>query len=222
MPPAVETGFLLLAAAPGAVFAINFTRTMRDSVPTAAALLFLLIFLSIAFTPLLLPLVLGMDRPVTLPYQEHFRALLVYLVCPLLVGFALNRWYPDLARVLRKPVSTCAGIFFAAGVVLVFSVRSTAMRLIGTSAILAMLLLILSSMVIGWIVGGAQRGTRRIMAVNTSMRNVALCLTIAASSFSDSRVTVAVVAFSALMLPPNFFFTIYHSRKSKKADLVAE
>lgn len=221
MPPAIETGFLLLAAAPGAVFAINFTRTMRDSMPTVAALLFLLSTLSIAITPPLVPFLLGLERSVTLHYEEHVRTLILSVVLPLLVGLALNRWKSDLARTLRKPASTCAGIFFTAGVVLMFSARSAAMKKIGTNSIVAMLLLIVGSMLIGWIMGGPDRGTRRILAVNTSMRNVGLCLAIAARSFTDTEVVVEVVAFSALMLPPNLLFTIYQSRNIKKEAALA-
>lgn len=221
MPPAIGTGFLLLAAAPGAVFAINFTRTMRDSVPTAAALLFLLTALSIAVSPPLVSILLGMDRPMTVPYEEHLRVLLLYIAFPLLGGFVLTRWNRKLAQALRRPASICAGILFATGVVLMLSTRSAAMKKIGTNAIFAMLLLIVGSMVVGWMMGGPTRSTRRVMAVNTSMRNVALCLAIAARSFSDKQVTVAVVAFSALMLPPNFIFTIYQGRKVKKEARLA-
>ncbi len=68
--------------------------------------------------------------------------------------------------------------------------------------------------------GGPNHGTRRVLAINTSMRNVALCLAISSRSFSGTNVEVAVIAFSALMLPPNFLFTTYHGRKlKKKAEL---
>ncbi len=221
MPPAIETGFLLLATAPGAVFAINFTRTMRDSMPTAAALLFLLTVLSIVLSPPLMSILLGLDRPMTVHYEEHLRPLLLYIVFPLLGGFVLNRWNRGLARALRKPASICAGILFAAGVVLMLSARSAAVKRIGMSAILAMLLFIVGSMAVGWIMGGPGLSARKVLAVNTSMRNVALCLAIAARSFSDERVTVAVIAFSALMLPPNFVFTIYQGRKVKKEATLA-
>jgi hypothetical protein len=49
--------------------------------------------------------------------------------------------------------------------------------------------------------------------VNTSMRNVALAR--ASRSFPAANVDVGVLAFSALMLPRNVLFTIYHSRKTK-------
>jgi BASS family bile acid:Na+ symporter len=52
------------------------------------------------------------------------------------------------------------------------------------------------------------------------MRNVALALAIASRSFPGANVDVGILAFSALMLPPNVLFTIYQSRKTKK--LVAQ
>ena len=46
------------------------------------------------------------------------------------------------------------------------------------------------------------------------MRNVALAR--ASRSFPAANVDVGVLAFSALMLPRNVLFTIYHSRTTKK------
>ena len=140
---------------------------------------------------------------------------------PLLVGLALNRWNSNLARALRKPVNTCAGIFFIAGVLLMLSVKSAAIRQIGVSGILPILMLIIGSMFIGWIMGGPDRRSRRVMTVNTSMRNVALCLAIAAHSFPGKAVEVAVVAFSALMLPPNLLVTTYQGREIKQEAALA-
>jgi BASS family bile acid:Na+ symporter len=100
--------------------------------------------------------------------------------------------------------------------VLTMGLKSAATKQIGMNGLLAMLLLIAASMVIGWMLGGPDRGTRRVLTVNTSMRNVALALAIASRSFPGADVDVGVLAFSALMLPPNVLFTIYQSRKMKK------
>jgi bile acid:Na+ symporter, BASS family len=48
------------------------------------------------------------------------------------------------------------------------------------------------------------------------MRNTSLCLAIALRSFPGAHVEFPVVAFSALMLPPNVLFTIFHMRKARK------
>jgi len=216
MPTNIETGFLLLAAAPGAIFAINFTRRTQDSVPFAAALLFTLTVLSVVVTPFLAQLMLNIDQPITLHYDRAFQALFLYVLLPLLAGLALKRWASQMASRLRKPVSACAGISFVLVTVITMELKSAATKQIGINGLLAMLLLIVASMVIGWMLGGPDRGTRRVLTVNTSMRNVALALAIVSRSFPGANVDVGVLAFSALMLPPNVLFTIYQSRKMKK------
>jgi bile acid:Na+ symporter, BASS family len=220
MPRDIETGFLLLAAAPGALLAVNFTRQMRDSVPAAASLLLVLTVLSLAVTPPLAQLLLRIDEHVTMHYGQALRVLVLYMVLPLTAGLVINRLDHSRARILQKWSSVSADVLFILGVILTFSVKSAATKRIGVHGLLAMLLLVAVSMVVGWIMGGPNHGTRRVLAVNTSMRNVALCLAISSRSFSGTNVEVAVIAFSALMLPPNFLFTTYHGRKLKrKAEL---
>ena len=216
MPMNVETGFLLLAAAPGAIFAINFTRRTQDSVPFAAALLFALTVLSVVVTPFLAQLMLNIDQPITLHYDRAIQALFLYVLLPLLAGLALNRWASAVALRLRKPVSACSGISFVVVTVMTTGLKSAATKQIGINGLVAILLLIAASMVTGWMLGGPDRGTRRVLTVNTSMRNVALALAIASRSFPGANADVGVLAFSALMLPPNVLFTIYQSRKMKK------
>ena len=216
MPANIETGFLLLAAAPGAIFAINFTRNMRGDVPFAAALLFLLTVLSLILTPIMARLLLNIDRSLTLPYDRAIRALLVYIVLPMVLGLAMNhRWYTLAAR-LQKPVSICATLLFGLEIIFTVSLKSPAMKKIGINGLCAVLLLVIASMIVGWLLGGPAVGTRRVLTVSTSLRNVALCLAIAARSFPGADVDVAVIAFSTLSLPPNALFTIYQIRKMKK------
>ncbi len=216
MPANIETGFLLLAAAPGALFAINFTHKMRGSVPFATAILFLLTVLSLLFTPVLARLLLNIDRALTLPYDRAIPALLLYIVLPMVFGLAINRWAHALALKLQKPVNICAGLLFGLEIIFTGTLKSAAMKKVGINGLCAMLVLIIASMIIGWLMGGPEDGTRRVLTVSTSLRNVALCLAIAARSFPGADVDVAVIAFSSLMFPPNAVFTMYHVRKMKK------
>jgi BASS family bile acid:Na+ symporter len=79
-----------------------------------------------------------------------------------------------------------------------------------------MVLLIIGSMIIGWFLGGPQRDNRRILATGTSMRNVALCAVIAIESFPGTKVDIALVAFSALMVTPNSFLALYDNYREKR------
>lgn len=217
LPLNVEEGLLLLSAAPGALFAVNFTRQMKDSIPLAAALLFLLAILSLIITPPLAAAMLRAEQPVTLDYGRAIHLVVEYVALPLVGGLALRRWFPPVAALLCKPISICAAVTFIAVVVLTMTQKSAATKQIGANGLIAMCLLIAGSMVIGWLTGGPQPGNRRVFAVSTSMRNSALCLAIALKSFPGRGVDVTVIAFSALMLPPNMIFTLYHGWKTKRA-----
>lgn len=82
-----------------------------------------------------------------------------------------------------------------------------------------MVLLVLGSMVIGWPLGGPRREYRRILATGTSMRNVGLCGVIAIKSFPHTRVDIALVAFSALMVTPNSLLLVYESYRARHSKV---
>jgi BASS family bile acid:Na+ symporter len=216
LPVNVEEGLLLLAVAPGALFSINFTRQMKDSTAVAASLLFLFAAISLVLTSSLADVILHIELPVTLDYGKAIQVLSIYVALPLFGGLALRRWAAPVAVVLRKPAAICAGIFFVLVTVSTMTLKSASTKKIGGNGLIALCLLIAGGMAIGWISGGPQSGTRRVLVVSTSMRNVALCLAIAQKSFPGMDVDVPVIAFSALMLPPNLLFTLYHARKAKK------
>jgi BASS family bile acid:Na+ symporter len=187
----------------------------------AATLLFGLTLLAVALTPSLSGLLLATDVPLRLPAARVVRAIALYLLLPLLAGFALQRWAPGVAAALRRPATLCAALTFPAVIVLTISEKSGARRAVGLSAVLAMLLLVLGGMAIGWLLGGPSIATRRVLATSTGMRNVMVAMLVALNSFPDRHVDVAVLAFSALMVPPNLLFTLYESwrlRRSPGAD----
>jgi len=214
----VEVGLLLLAAAPGALFAINFTTKMKGSVPTAAALLLLLIGLSLVVTPPLIQITLHLEKQVTVNYGRVMLTLLFLVALPSFAGRAVRLWAPSVAQAIQKPVSVCASISFVLVAILTMTLKSAATKKLGGYGVLALVLLIVGGMFVGWVLGGPDAGTRRVLVVTTSMRNVALCLEICSISFRGMNVDVPIIAFSALMLPPNLLFTLYHARRLKAAS----
>lgn len=214
MQPDIATGILILAAAPGAPFAVQFTSKAKDAVAFAAALLLLLTVVALVVTAPLAGLLVGAD--LRFPAGRVLRAAAVYLLLPLLAGFALQRWAGSAARVLRKPVSLCAAVSFPAIVLLTMSMKSAATRAMGAPALAAMLLLVLGGMAVGWLLGGPETGTRRVLATSTGMRNAMVALLVALTSFPGSDVDVAVLAFSALMVPPNLVFTVYQNWQDRR------
>jgi len=215
MSPDVAAGLLILAAAPGAPFAVQFTGKAKGAVAFAAALLLALTLVALLVTPPLSGFLLGADTSLRLPAGRVARAALLYLVLPLLAGFALQRWAGALAGALRKPVALCAALSFPAVILLTMTVKSAATRAIGLSAVAALLLLVVGGMLLGWLLGGPDTATRRVLATGTGMRNAVVALLIARTSFPGSDVDLAVLAFSALMVPPNLVFTLYQGWRAR-------
>ena len=218
LPTDVETAILLLALAPGGIQAIQFTGKVRVYLAFAASVTFLLSIVAIGITPLLAEIILPAETKLTLPYLQVIGALVLFLLAPLLAGFACRRKTPGLAQKLYKPVLLISNISFVTTIILTLALRNRATRALGVKAAAVMLILILSSMAVGWWLGGPEKDARRVSAIATSMRNAGVGLLIAVTSFPGRTVNLAVLAFMALMVPPNMIFTLYHSIRSKSRE----
>jgi BASS family bile acid:Na+ symporter len=215
MPLDFAIAFLLLAAAPGAPMSLRYTRNRDDDAPFAAALLFILILAAICFTPLIAELILPAQTLLSVPYDRVATVALLYMVLPGLIGIVIQRWGGEETVMIRKVTSISARVFFLAWVILVTAEQSRAVRQLGVPTLAAMVSLVIGSMTIGWFLGGPQRKNRRILATGTSMRNVALCAVIAIENFPGTKVDIALVAFSALMVTPNSILAFYENYRKK-------
>ena len=74
------------------------------------------------------------------------------------------------------------------------------LQVFGTRGILAGLLFIALGCGIGWLLGGPDAGTRRVMALGTGQRNIAAALVVASQSFSDPKVVVMVIVVAVVGL----------------------
>jgi BASS family bile acid:Na+ symporter len=208
-------GILLLAAAPGGLNAIQFTSKSKDALCYAASLLFILTLMSVLLSPVIAGFLLPADTSLTLPYWKVIRFLLLYLLLPLVIGFAVHRLSEKYANLLSKPIALIGTVFFVVVVIRLLAQRKEAMAAMSKIELAAMLGFILIMMILGWLFGGPSPETRRILATATSMRNAAMCFIIAANCFPNTDVIVTVVAFSGLMIFPNMLLTVYGIIKEK-------
>jgi hypothetical protein len=73
-----------------------------------------------------------------------------------------------------------------------------------------MFLLLLLSMLIGWLIGGPDRETRRILATSTGMRSVIVVLYVARFCFPGTNVYMVPLVYLSLMAPANLLFYLAH------------
>jgi BASS family bile acid:Na+ symporter len=192
------TGLLLLGAAAGAPFLPMLAGLAKGNLPYAVATMVLLMVVSIAYLPIVLPLLLP---GVTVNPLEIAQSLVLLMLLPLGIGLAVKAWYADAAarfRPLLERLSLVSLIVF----VLLISIANieNVLQVFGTGGILAGLLLIAAGLGIGWLAGGPGGDTRRVLALGTAQRNIAAALVVGSQSFSDPKVVVMVIVVAIVGL----------------------
>jgi BASS family bile acid:Na+ symporter len=74
------------------------------------------------------------------------------------------------------------------------------LSLIGTGGLLALLLLIVGSLIIGFLLGGSNPSVRSVMGLGTAQRNLSAAIVIAAQNFTEGNTMTFILVASVLML----------------------
>jgi bile acid:Na+ symporter, BASS family len=196
--PLVSIGFFILAVSPGAPVGPPMTAIARGNVPFAVALMIVLSVLSAFLSPALLGMLAPWIAPTSelrIDYLAIVKTLLVMQLLPLAFGLALNRWAPNFAKRIARPVGRIANLMLIALIVAIVVTQFDLLAAIRLRAWAGMTVLLIASFAMGWLCGGSNRGTKAAMAVTTASRNVAVGLLIAGQNLPDTPALVAVVAF---------------------------
>jgi BASS family bile acid:Na+ symporter len=199
-------GLLLLAAIPGTPIAMQFTSRVESRLAFAAGMTAVLSLVSIVMTPLAVELFPEAARQTERPILSLITAIALYIALPLCVGLLVSRRAPRIARKVVLPLVILATVTF---VFLMWETRLARRQslhaIAGRGTILAMVLLLLSSMLIGWMIGG-DADTRRVLAISTSMRNVVIVLYISRYCFPGTNVYMVPIVYLSIMVPANMLF----------------
>jgi BASS family bile acid:Na+ symporter len=220
MEPDLKLGFLLLAAIPGTPVALQFTRTATGRLALAAGMTFLLTLVSLAITPLVLEVMPRAAAHHPRPLLSLLETLVLYLALPLWAGLMLSRRAPAFTSRLVTPLNVLASVAFLALMWETRHFRRQAMKSMSVNPLVAIVLLIVLAMVVGWYLGGPDRESRRVLATSTSMRSVVICFYVARYWFPGTGVYLAPLVYLSLMVPINAAFTVYEKwwrRRSRAA-----
>jgi BASS family bile acid:Na+ symporter len=199
-------GLLLLAAIPGTPIAMQFTKQVQSRLAFAAGMTAVLSLVSIVMTPLAVEVFPQAARQNERPILSLVSAIFLFIALPLFAGLWVARRVPGIARRLVLPLLVLATIIFAFVMWETRLVRRQALYAIaGHGTILAIVLLFLSSLLVGWMIGG-DLDMRRVLATSTSMRNVVIVLYIARYCFPGTNVYMVPIAYLSIMVPANLLF----------------
>jgi predicted Na+-dependent transporter len=201
-----KIGLLLIAAAPGTPIAMQFTSRVTSRLAFAAGMTALLSLAGIVITPLAVYTFPEAASETQRPLFSLLSAIALYMALPLFAGMWFGRRLPRIARRAVFPLVISATITFVFLMWETRLVRRQALHAIaGRGTILAMLLLLLLSMLLGWL-SGEDRDTRRILTASTSMRNIAIVLYISRYCFPGTSVYMLPIGYLSIMVPANLLF----------------
>src|SRR5215475_15386035 len=189
---------LLLGAAAGAPFLPKLAGLAKGNLAFAVGLMVLLMVLTVAYMPLVLPLVL---EGVSVDPVNIARSLLFLMLLPLAVGLAVNARFRRVAERMRAPFNRISSVslILLIGLLLVTKIQNV-IALFGTRGILASILFLISGLGLGWLLGGPGFETKGVLALGTAQRNIAAALVVGGKNFNDPNVLVMIVVVAVVGL----------------------
>lgn len=194
---------LLLAASPFAPVVPVFARMARADLALAAGLTASFPLMAILLTPLVAQnglRILGNADGLEFNMLTSLVTLLATISLPLAMGILVRHWAPNVGRRLLRPVEIISEATGAASLAFVTVTEFGSIINLGWKAWLSMALISEISLMAGWVLGGTTRGSRQVVALGTSNRNIALALLIAVQSFPTTPVVSAVVGNGLLLI----------------------
>jgi BASS family bile acid:Na+ symporter len=191
-------GLLLLGCAAGAPFLPKLAELAKGNLAFAVGAMVLLMVVTIGYLPVVLPLLLP---GVTVDPWQIARSLLLLMLLPLVIGLGLKAYYGDLAARVKPALDWISNVSLILLVCLITAANiDKVLQVFGTRGILAGILFIALGLGTGWLLGGPEIGTKRVVALGTGQRNIAAALVVASQSFADQKVVVMVIVVAIVGL----------------------
>jgi BASS family bile acid:Na+ symporter len=197
----LRIGLILLSTAAGAPFLPKLVDVAKGNIAYSVGLMVLLMVITIIYLPLVLPLLLG---DVEVNPLDIAQSLIIMMLIPLAVGLFIKARYEDAAEKIQPVFGMASNIALIALTVLGLVLNFSGMiALVGTFGILAGIIFILVSLVIGYFLGGSDPRDKSVMGLGTAQRNISAALVVAAQNFTTDVITyllvIAIIGLVVLM-----------------------
>ncbi|WP_440948083.1 bile acid:sodium symporter family protein [Methanosarcina sp. T3] len=196
----LSIGLFLLGTSAGAPFLPKLAQVAKGDTAFAVGLMVLLMVVTIIYVPIVLPFLLS---GVSINPWDIAKSLILLMLLPLAISLFIRARYEEVADGLLPMMTQATNlsllVLFVAFFVVYFS---DLVNVIGTTAVMAAVVFLLVSFVIGYFLGGSDKSIRRVLALGTAQRNLSAALAISTLNFTDPDVMVMimVVALAGLIL----------------------
>ena len=199
----LKIGLIVLSTAAGAPFLPKLVQGAKGDIAFGVGMMVLLMVVTIVYLPIVLPLLLP---GVSVNPWDIAKSLIVLMLIPLAIGLLIKSHSQDVAEhwqpVMNKISSLAILVLLVVGLGLNVS---NILSLIGTGGIVALLLFIIGSLLIGFVLGGREPAVRSVMALGTAQRNISAAILVSAQNFAGTMtlpfVLVAAILLLLVLLP---------------------
>ena len=206
LPHELRLGFLLVALTPGGLFGLHFAHLSRGDMVYALSLTLILSLVAILVVPFNASLILPTTISSKILDIKILIELALFALLPLLLGQWLQKHFPHFANKFGNIISYFSMVMFAAQEIVGTKLKDMSLDLVKHPLIWAFVLLIVISWIVGWFFAENDVQKKKVLAIDTAMRNIPICWLIVNKSFADTNVDYALIAFTAVVTPMNFVF----------------
>jgi BASS family bile acid:Na+ symporter len=194
----LQIGFILLGTAAGAPFLPKLVQGAKGNIAFGVGLMVLLMIVTIIYVPIVLPLLI---KGVEVNPWDIAQSLIVLMLIPLAIGLLIKSHSPESAVQWQPVMNKISSLAILILLVLGLGLNaSNIISLIGTGGLLALLLFIVGSLLIGMLLGGRDPAVRNVMGLGTAQRNISAAIVVAAQNFSEGNTLVLILVAAILML----------------------
>ncbi|HEY7974203.1 MAG TPA: bile acid:sodium symporter [Ktedonobacterales bacterium] len=194
----LQIGLILFGCAAGAPTLPKLAQIAKADIAFAVGLMALLVVATVVYLPLVLPLLLP---GVSVDAGKVALTLFLEMLAPLGIGLLINARYKDVASALRQPMMQISNISLALLLVLVLGLNlGNVLGLLGSGAIIGIVVLIAVALGAGYLLGGPRADTRQVLAIGTGERGVAAAFVIATGNFADRPDVLVFLAAAGLIM----------------------
>ena len=194
--PALKAGLLIFCLGAGAPFLIKLTQTAEHEVALGAAVMMLLMVVTVVYMPFVLPLMLS---GITVDALGIAKALLLQMLLPIAVGMLVAQFLPGSAKKAQPLIGGLGNAaMYAMVVATIIGYFPNLLNIIGTGAFLVGLGFVLAAFGLGYLAGWGKDHLEDVGGLGTAQRNTAAGVIVAIQNFKDPNVFVMLTLANIL------------------------
>lgn len=199
----LKIGLIVLGCAAGAPFLPKLAQNAKGSLGFSVGLMVLLMVVTIVYMPIVMPLLL---QGVSVNPWDIAKSLIVLMLVPLAIGLLIRSHSAedgDHWKTLMNKTSSLGLLIMMVGS-LALNI-SNIIDFIGSWGLLALVVFLVGSLLIGMLLGGRDPGIRAVMGLGTAQRNISAAIVVVTQNFAGTDTlpfTLVAAILGLLILMP--------------------